>query len=109
MRQRRDAYRRLLSLSRGELSSSLPVFNRSFFFLELLDTFRSACTLLISPLLDLQTNQKSLEEISALFGETVEHDPLSEDGQKLSIFEDRGDKASVDIKVNRSHASDRSD
>lgn len=67
------------------------------------------CIQLMFPLLNLQTNQKSLEEISALFGETVEHDPMSADGQNLSIFEDRGDKASVDIKVNESHATDCSD
>jgi hypothetical protein len=50
----------------------------------------------------LQTNQKSLEEISALFGDTVEHDPVSADGQNLSIFEDRGgDKAPV-MSISRS-------
>ncbi|KAJ9501185.1 hypothetical protein H2202_002979 [Exophiala xenobiotica] len=59
-----------------------------------------------------ETNQKSLEEISALFGDTVEHDPVSADGQNLSIFEDRGgDKAPVDVnlKVKGTNTSGRSD
>ena len=40
-----------------------------------------------------QTNQKSLEEISALFGDTVEHQPGPEMPLGGSAFEDKQDKS----------------